>query len=380
MDKTQILIVEDDLDLAEMLQSYFKVQNYEVLTAAWGEEAIQISRDNDVQLIVLDIRLPDIDGYEVCRRLRSQRRTQDTPIIFLTEKRDRVDKLQGLELGVVDYITKPFDIQELRLRVRNAINRANRQSLVNPVTDLPEGPMVQDRIGYLLNDHSDWSILRIRIDSLTRFREMYGFVAADDVLRAVTLMVRNAVREHGNVEDYVGHLEDSDFVVITRVDNVERIKNRVESRVQQSREYFYPLKDRDKARAALEANHLKIDSTILSAATGPFEDLDALLQLLNDPDAVVDTPPIPDPLQTPAKVPFSEKETIESPSIRAEKEASELVVETEIVRDTPASSETTSEDAEEEAAPSQAVEEAPQPVSSDEVEETAQATSTEEDD
>ena len=99
MDKPRILIVEDDLDLAEMLHSYFRVQNYDVLTAAWGEEALQISRENDVSLIVLDIRLPDIDGYEVCRQLRTQRRTQEIPIIFLTEKRDRIDRLEGLKFG-----------------------------------------------------------------------------------------------------------------------------------------------------------------------------------------------------------------------------------------------------------------------------------------
>ncbi|MCL4253322.1 MAG: response regulator transcription factor, partial [Anaerolineae bacterium] len=157
MDKPQILIVEDDLDLSEMLSAYFRVQNYDVLTAAWGKEALDIAKDNHTDLIVLDIRLPDIDGYEVCRQLRIQRQTQDTPIIFLTEKRDRVDKLQGLELGVVDYITKPFDIQELRLRVRNAISRVNRQALVNPVTDLPEGPMVDERLTALLDTLDKWT-------------------------------------------------------------------------------------------------------------------------------------------------------------------------------------------------------------------------------
>ena len=103
-EKPKILIVEDDLDLSDMLGAYFRVQNYEVRTAAWGQEAIKISREEDLSLIMLDIRLPDINGYEVCRQLRQNRRTQDLPIIFLTEKRDRVDKLQGLELGVVDYI------------------------------------------------------------------------------------------------------------------------------------------------------------------------------------------------------------------------------------------------------------------------------------
>ena len=276
MDKPQILIVEDDLDLSEMLSAYFRVQNYDVLTAAWGKEALDIAKDNHTDLIVLDIRLPDIDGYEVCRQLRGQRQTQDTPIIFLTEKRDRVDKLQGLELGVVDYITKPFDIQELRLRVRNAISRVNRQALVNPVTDLPEGQMVDERLTALLDTPDKWTILQMSINSLGRFREMYGFVAADDVLRAVTLMIRNAVREHGTADDYIGHVGPEDFIIITQSGNVNEIRDRIQKRIEQSREYFYPLKDREKAREAMEANHLRLNSGSITQTDGPFEDLDAL--------------------------------------------------------------------------------------------------------
>lgn len=282
MEKPQILIVEDDLDLSEMLNAYFRVQNYEVYTAAWGEEALQLSRDHELDIVVLDIRLPDIDGYEVCRQMRQQRRTQDIPIIFLTEKRDRIDKLQGLELGVVDYITKPFDIQELRLRIRNALNRANRQTLVNPVTDLPEGAMVEDRLTGLTTSTEPWALLQMSISSLSTFREMYGFVAADDVLRAVTLMVRNAVREHGNASDYVGHLGPETFIIITTPDNVTRIRERIESRIRQSREYFYPLKDRDKAREAMEANHLQISSGAIDQTKGPFESFDKLMETLDE--------------------------------------------------------------------------------------------------
>lgn len=296
MDKPRILIVEDDLDLAEMLNAYFRVQNYEVSTAAWGEEALKLSREEKIDLVVLDIRLPDIDGYEVCRRLRKQRRTQDTPIIFLTEKRDRVDKLQGLELGVVDYITKPFDIQELRLRVRNAISRASRHTLVNPVTDLPEGSPVDEKLTTLIASEDPWTLLQISITSLGKFREMYGFVAADDVLRAVTLMVRNAVREFGGANDYIGHIGAEDFIIITAKDNVTNIRDRVANRVEQSREYFYPLKDREKAREAMEANHLHIDSGTLAHSSGPFEDLAALkdaLRKATKPKAAKSTEPKP---------------------------------------------------------------------------------------
>jgi len=280
LDKPQILIVEDDLDLSEMLSAYFRVQNYDVLTAAWGEEAIELSKEHDINLFVLDIRLPDIDGYEVCRRLRSQRRTQDTPIIFLTEKRDRVDKLQGLELGVVDYITKPFDIQELRLRVRNAISRVSRQSLVNPVTDLPEGEMVGERLSSIISSDRKWTMLQISINTLGKFRELYGFVAADDVVRAVTLMIRNAVREHGNADDYIGHIGPEDFVIVTGAENVEPVRERIQRRIAQSREYFYPLKDRDKAREAMEANYLQLQSATLHHHEGPFANLDQVREML----------------------------------------------------------------------------------------------------
>lgn len=336
VDKPQLLIVEDDLDLSEMLNAYFRVQNYEVLTAAWGEEALKITRDNDVDLIVLDIRLPDIDGYEVCRKLREQRRTHDTPIIFLTEKRDRVDKLQGLELGVVDYVTKPFDIQELRLRVRNAISRANRQTLVNPVTDLPEGPMVKERLATLVNSQDKWALLRLSISSLDSFREMYGFVAADDVMRAVTLMVRNAVREHGTPEDYVGQLADNDFVVISKTENILRIKERVEARVGQSREYFYPLKDRDKAREAMEANHLRLVTSIIMHDKGPFSDVDDLISGLSSTTPTVTAAPDPAPAQVdstapadaaPAEAASSEPPTApESPSTTPSKPIPAVVV------------------------------------------------------
>lgn len=281
MDKPRILIVEDDLDLSEMLNAYFRVQDYDVLTASWGEEALRVSREEPVDVVVLDIRLPDIDGYEVCRQLRNQRQTENVPILFLTEKRDRVDKLQGLELGVVDYITKPFDIQELRLRIRNAINRAGRTALANPITDLPESDIVTEQLNTLTNNTSRWAVLQLTIAHLNEFREQYGFVAADDVLRAVTLMMRNAIREHGSEDDFVGHLDDETFVIITTPDKVERIRERIESRVTQSREYFYPLRDREKVREAVDGSHVQLYVSTINQDAGPFDSVDALIDALH---------------------------------------------------------------------------------------------------
>jgi len=242
--KSKILIVEDDLDVAEMLNAYFRVQGYEVFTVNWGEDGVRSCQTVHPDLVILDIRLPDIDGYEVARRLRSDRRTAEVPIIFLTEKRDRADRLQGLEIGADDYITKPFDVQELRLRVRNALKRMSQGSLTNPVTGLPEGALVDEHLTEIF-DRDGIAALFISIKNMDSFREAYGFVASDDVLRAISLMIVNTMREVSRPEDFLGHLSATDFIIVLPPSNLAALGEKLRSRLDQSMEYFYPIKDRE---------------------------------------------------------------------------------------------------------------------------------------
>ena len=242
--KSKILIVEDDPDVAEMLTAYFRSQEYEVFTVNWGEDGVRSAVQVSPELVILDIRLPDIDGYEVATRLRRDRRTADIPIIFLTEKRDRSDKLQGLEIGADDYITKPFDVQELRLRVRNALKRVSQGSLTNPITGLPEGALVDEKLSEVLGKDNA-SLLCISIQNMGTFREAYGFVASDDVLRAISLMIVNTLREFSRPDDFLGHLSATDFVLVVPPSSLQVLRDKLKSRLDQSVEYFYPLKDRE---------------------------------------------------------------------------------------------------------------------------------------
>ena len=147
-----------------------------------GSDALVKTRQNLPHLIVLDIMLPDIDGYEVCRTLRTNTRTSHIPVIFLTQKDERSDKLQGLELGADDYITKPFDIEELKLRVQNAIARAERESLTDPRSGLPSGRLIEEQLRRIIRI-DNWALMDIRINYFGPFKEAYGFVAGDDVLK-----------------------------------------------------------------------------------------------------------------------------------------------------------------------------------------------------
>jgi PleD family two-component response regulator len=226
-------------------------------------------------LVMLDIRLPDIDGYEVCRRIRNNRRTANLPVIFLTERRERDDKLIGLELGVVDYITKPFDIQELRLRVRNALNRLRQTASLNAVTNVPDEAVTEQVLGELVGK-DDWAVLAMSIVGLDNFRERYGFVASDDVLRAVTLMITNLVREVGSEDDYIGHFNREDMLIITSSAHAKALEERIETRLKQSITYFYPLKDRDHIESLPEDKRLRLEISVTQHSDRRFDSLDKL--------------------------------------------------------------------------------------------------------
>lgn len=272
---SRVLIVEDDPDLSDMLTAYFRMQNYEVLNAAWGRDALAISGEEPLDLVILDIRLPDIDGYEVCQQLRTQRRTQDVPIIFMTEKSDRVDRLHGLEMGVVDYVTKPFDNQELLLRVRNAIQRSEQAATLNPVTELPQVDVLDERLTTLLDIDRDWVIMLFSVGGLSTLRERYGFLAADEMLRAITLMVRNAVREYGGEEDFVGHLDEEEFVVVTTPGKANAIRSRLETRIRNSLNHFYRADDYNRG-------FLTLSSGAMVVQLGEYDDAASVRRALRE--------------------------------------------------------------------------------------------------
>jgi PleD family two-component response regulator len=267
--KASLLIVEDDMDIAEMLNSYFCMQGYAVTTVNWGEDGVNKCLSDPPDLVLLDIRLPDIDGFEVARRLRGNRKTRDLPIIFLTEKRERTDRLQGLSLHAEDYITKPFDIQELRLRINNILERNHRITLTNPITGLPEGSLVDEFLQDYLNS-ADFSISVISLKNLGRFREVYGFVASDDLLRAVSLMLQDLLRSQGASDDFVGHLDPVNFVLVTRTANGIAMKELIHKRLTQSMDYFY--RDQDRETDLFRGHRLAVEIYDFLPNSNPIKD------------------------------------------------------------------------------------------------------------
>ena len=229
MSKPRILIVEDDYDISNMLRIFLERQNYTVDVAPRGSDALEKTRRDMPHLIVLDIMLPDIDGYEICRILRTTTRTSNIPIIFLTHKDERSDKLQGLELGADDYLTKPFDIEELKLRIQNTIARSEREKLTDPRTHLSSGKLIEEKLRQIIRQNG-WAFMDIRLNNYEPFKESYGFIAGDDVLRFTALLFREVVDEFGSNDDFIGHVSVDNFIVITAERNVAAISQHLKER------------------------------------------------------------------------------------------------------------------------------------------------------
>ncbi len=242
-----ILVVEDDPNTAEMLTAYFASLGYQVTHAAWGQDALTLAAQTTPDLVVLDIHLPDIDGYEVCSRLRSQRRTMNTPIIFLTERNERRDRLTGLELGAVDYLTKPFDVQEIRYRVRNILRRSTSSTLLHPLTGLPTANLIEDQV-QRLRLHPGLILVGVRISGMRAFSDAYGFVSHDDILRAVALILRNTMTEMLLGDAFVGHLHAYDFVLVLPETQQYLLMGRLYQRLQEAISFFYPYQDWESGR------------------------------------------------------------------------------------------------------------------------------------
>lgn len=287
MGKARLLIVEDDIDISNMLRIYFNGQGYDVDVALRGSDALEKTRHVMPHLIVLDIMLPDIDGFEVCRALRLSTRTSHIPVIFLTQRDERSDRLKGLEQGADNYITKPFDIEELKLYVQNAIARSERESLTDPHTGLPAGRLIEDELRKMIRKPKGWTFMDVRINNFEPFKDVYGFIAANDMLRFTAILIGEVMDDAGTPIDFVGHAGGDNFVIVTTDEAAPIIRQRLKTRFKEEVQTHYNFMDRqqgfifapDETGKIQQAPLMTIAVGMISPATHVFADIREITEL-----------------------------------------------------------------------------------------------------
>ncbi|NDJ35088.1 MAG: response regulator transcription factor [Chloroflexi bacterium] len=243
----KLLVVEDEVITSELLRRYFQIVGYEVINALNGSDGVRLAIEEQPVVIILDIMLPDIDGFEVAKKLRADDRTKQIPIIFLTQKDDRRDKLSGLSIGVDDYVTKPFDVEELRLRVHNIIDRFGGTPLVDARTSLPNTALIKERLPNLL-DAPDAVFLDAQIVGLGPYGEQYGPVAENQAIRTTAKMINDLLRQVDPSRSFIGHPSDDHFLIATTTAAAERLEKKLIEDFNERVANFYDTADQERGK------------------------------------------------------------------------------------------------------------------------------------
>jgi diguanylate cyclase (GGDEF)-like protein len=215
MFKKKILVIDDTELMVKLTTDVLTKHGYEVVSANNGVDGIKMVASEKPDLLLLDVVMPGIDGFEVCKLLRKDESNNLIPIIMLTAQGNEEDKLAGLELGADDYITKPFNPRELVSRVRNTLLRIDRNRLASPLTGLPGNTEIQSEINYRIAKEMIFSVIYLDVDNFKAYNDAYGFSHGDRAIKLIADILLDNVRTFGGKNDFIGHIGGDDFVVIS---------------------------------------------------------------------------------------------------------------------------------------------------------------------
>jgi diguanylate cyclase (GGDEF)-like protein len=216
-----ILVADDDEDIVRFVEVNLRLEGFDVATASDGEQALKVAYEKGPDLVLLDVMMPVLDGFDVCQRLRKDSKTRHISVIMLTAKSLSADKVVGLTVGADDYMIKPFDPIELVARVKSALRRSREMRDVNPLTHLPGNIQVQDEVARRVARAEPFAIMYIDLDNFKAFNDHYGFLRGDEAIKLLAQCAGDAVGKLHATSGFIGHIGGDDFVVIAEPESAE---------------------------------------------------------------------------------------------------------------------------------------------------------------
>ena len=222
-----VLVADDDRDIVRFVEVNLKLEGFRVATAHDGDDALAKALSLAPDLVLLDVMMPRMDGYEVCSRLRADPRSAHIPVIMLTAKSLSADKVLGLTAGADDYIIKPFDPMELVARARSTLARAREQRALSPHTGLPGTTRIEDELTRRAASGAPFAAVSVDLDDFTAFNQRYGQTRGDEVIALLAQVLGRAIAETTGGDGFVGHRAGDDFLVVLPPATAEEFARRV---------------------------------------------------------------------------------------------------------------------------------------------------------
>ncbi|HZD18442.1 MAG TPA: response regulator, partial [Actinomycetota bacterium] len=246
-----ILVVDDDPFIARLLDIELRAAGYDVRVAGDGLRALELARERCPDLVLADVMMPNIDGFELTRRLRQDSRTATVSVIMLTARGLSADKLEGFAVGADDYIVKPFDTPELLARIRGVLRRAKEMRQQSPLTGMPGSTRIEEEIESRVRTGRSFAILYADLDHFKAYNDHYGFMRGDQAIQATARLIEEVARGSGGPETFVGHVGGDDFVVVCDAPEAEGLAEALVRAFDQAVPGLYDPRD-------LERGHVEV--------------------------------------------------------------------------------------------------------------------------
>jgi CheY-like chemotaxis protein len=222
----RILIIEDEQTVADIIAINLELETFEVDVALNGTTGLAKAREGGFDLIVCDIMMPDIDGYEICRQLKGDSATRDIPIILLTARTEVENKVAGLEAGADDFMTKPFNFSDLVEHINMNLDRAANKYVTDSLTGLPGNIDSDDALKARVLEGGPFVYMLISVNNLPPYREVYGDERFEDVLCFTSRTISSLLTMRG-AEGAAYYLGGGSFSVLTVPQEIERLAGNI---------------------------------------------------------------------------------------------------------------------------------------------------------
>jgi diguanylate cyclase (GGDEF)-like protein len=242
----KILIAEDESGIRKVMTRALESRNFSVDSAARGDLALDMARLEGYDLIMLDRRMPGMDGMEVLKRLRGNTMTRLVPVILVTGVGGTASEVEGLEFGADDYVVKPFSIEELLARVERLLKRAAEELSASPLTHLPGTPTLQAAVEERISSRRDFAMLYMDIDRFKSFNDAYGFEKGDRLLKRFGEILAESVAEFDGGDGLAAHIGGDDFAAVCPAARAAELAHRLACAFDSEARSFYAPEDRER--------------------------------------------------------------------------------------------------------------------------------------
>ena len=239
----RILIIDDDPDIVRFVEASLTTDGYEVRSASEARSGIDAVLADPPDLVLLDLMMPDLDGFEVLQRLKTSPASANVAVVLLTARANVHDLVRGLDSGADDYMTKPFDIEELRARVGSVLRRSKAMRDLSPLTGLPGNFRIAEELERRVTGGGPVAVVHADLDNFKAFNDHYGFMRGDNVIKFTANTLVEAALEVGDQTCFIGHVGGDDFIMVMDPASAEQFCKSVVERFDDGILDFYDSHD-----------------------------------------------------------------------------------------------------------------------------------------